>query len=65
MLRSSTGAECRILSLNIDDHLGMDLPISWRMMASGQFAYLALLLFILGRVANPGGDVRWKPGGER
>ena len=26
---------------------------------------LSDLLFILGRVANPGGDVRWKPGGER
>ena len=26
---------------------------------------LSDLLFILGRVANPGGDVLWKPGGER
>jgi cob(I)alamin adenosyltransferase len=24
---------------------------------------LSDLLFILGRVANPGGDVKWKPGG--
>jgi len=31
----------------LDDHLGVNLPIGWRMMASGQFAYLALLLFIL------------------
>ncbi|MFF0815668.1 cob(I)yrinic acid a,c-diamide adenosyltransferase [Rhodococcus sp. NPDC003318] len=26
---------------------------------------LSDLLFILGRVANPGGDVLWKPGGDR
>jgi cob(I)alamin adenosyltransferase len=26
---------------------------------------LSDLLFILGRVANPGGDILWKPGGER
>ena len=26
---------------------------------------LSDLLFILGRVANPGGDVLWVPGGER
>jgi cob(I)alamin adenosyltransferase len=26
---------------------------------------LSDLLFILSRVANPGGDVKWKPGGER
>ena len=26
---------------------------------------LSDLLFILGRVANPGGDVLWKPGGGR
>ena len=26
---------------------------------------LSDLLFILSRVANPGGDVMWKPGGER
>ena len=26
---------------------------------------LSDLLFILSRVANPGGDVLWKPGGER
>ncbi|RIJ70268.1 cob(I)yrinic acid a,c-diamide adenosyltransferase [Nakamurella silvestris] len=26
---------------------------------------LSDLLFILGRVANPGGDVKWVPGGER
>jgi len=26
---------------------------------------LSDLLFILARVANPGGDVKWKPGGER
>jgi cob(I)alamin adenosyltransferase len=26
---------------------------------------LSDLLFILGRVANPGGDVKWKPGGGR
>jgi cob(I)alamin adenosyltransferase len=26
---------------------------------------LSDLLFILCRVANPGGDVLWKPGGER
>jgi cob(I)alamin adenosyltransferase len=26
---------------------------------------LSDLLFILARIANPGGDVRWKPGGER
>ena len=26
---------------------------------------LSDLLFILGRVANPGGDVLWRPGGER
>jgi cob(I)alamin adenosyltransferase len=25
---------------------------------------LSDLLFILGRVANPGGDVKWRPGGE-
>jgi cob(I)alamin adenosyltransferase len=26
---------------------------------------LSDLLFILSRVANPGGDVKWKPGGDR
>lgn len=26
---------------------------------------LSDLLFVLGRVANPGGDVKWVPGGER
>ena len=26
---------------------------------------LSDLLFILARIANPGGDVLWKPGGER
>ena len=26
---------------------------------------LSDLLFILGRVANPGGDVQWIPGGDR
>ena len=26
---------------------------------------LSDLLFILARAANPGGDVLWKPGGER
>jgi hypothetical protein len=32
-----------------DNHPSMELPIGWRMMASGQFAYLVLLLFILRR----------------
>ena len=31
----------------LDHQLGMNPPIGWRMMARGQFAYLALLLFIL------------------
>ena len=26
---------------------------------------LSDLMFILARIANPGGDVLWKPGGER
>jgi len=31
----------------LDHHLGMELPIGWRMMAPGQFAELAFFLFIL------------------
>src|SRR2546423_2203833 len=42
--------ECNIRRLScptLDDHLGMKLPIGWRVMALGQFTDLAFFLLVL------------------
>ncbi|MBM7776497.1 cob(I)alamin adenosyltransferase [Actinokineospora baliensis] len=40
-------------------------PETTNVLAAKYLNRLSDLLFVLSRVANPGGDVLWKPGGER
>lgn|SRR5699024_2457738 len=44
----------------VDEHPETTSPLPARYLNR-----LSDLLFVLGRVANPGGDVKWVPGGER